>query len=138
MNRRKFLASSAAVADSVGAPQSSIASILSASPSTAGLDINRPRFGANDRPCHDWSWNDWNAERDLDAEKGQTAWLEKKTMPAAREQGRIFKLLADSSRGKPVVDPRCSRPTPPQERTTDTTWRRRLDWMELKPTPRPS
>jgi hypothetical protein len=78
MNRRKFLASSAAVADSVGAPQSSIASILSASPSTAGLDINRPRFGANDRPCHDWSWNDWNAERDLDAEKGQTAWLQKK------------------------------------------------------------
>ena len=72
MNRRKFLASSVAVAGSFATPENSIASILSASPTTAGLDINRHRFGANYTPSHNWwfCWNDWNADpiqRDLDA-----------------------------------------------------------------------
>ena len=50
-----------------------------------------------------------------------------------KEQGRVFKELADAYRGKPVRFPTASVPAPPAERTQDGTWRWLLDWMGWKP-----
>ena len=50
-----------------------------------------------------------------------------------KEQGGVFKQLADSYRGKPVVYPKGGAPAPPANRTADGTWRWLLDWMEWKP-----
>ena len=50
-----------------------------------------------------------------------------------KEQGRMFKQLADSYRGKPVVVPTQSVPPPPVNRSNDVTWKWMLDWMEWKP-----
>ncbi|MGB6194511.1 MAG: hypothetical protein WBF42_18750 [Terracidiphilus sp.] len=52
-----------------------------------------------------------------------------------KAQGRVFKQLADAYRGKPVIIPRSTLPTPPSARTIDGTWRWLLDWMGWKPTP---
>jgi hypothetical protein len=50
-----------------------------------------------------------------------------------KEQGRVFKQLADTYRGKPVSFPKTSLPAPPTERTQDATWRWLLNWMDWKP-----
>jgi hypothetical protein len=46
-----------------------------------------------------------------------------------KEQGRVFKQLADAYRGKPVTFPKQSPPPPPSERTSDSAWRWMLEWM---------
>jgi len=50
-----------------------------------------------------------------------------------KEQGRVFKQLAEAYRGKPVVFPKGSAPEPPRERTEKTTWRWLLEWMGQNP-----
>jgi hypothetical protein len=50
-----------------------------------------------------------------------------------KEQGRMFKQLADAYRGKPVVFPKRSVPPPPGDPTLDQTWRWLLDWMGWRP-----
>lgn len=47
--------------------------------------------------------------------------------------GRVFKQLADSYRGKPVVFPTAGLPEPPGHATTDGTWQWILDWLGWKP-----
>lgn len=51
-----------------------------------------------------------------------------------KEQGKVFKQLADAYRGKPVVFPNGTVPPPPVNRTQDTSWRWMLDWMGWKAT----
>ena len=51
-----------------------------------------------------------------------------------KEQGRVFKQLADAYRGKPVVFPTQPPPPPPVHRDHAVTWRWMLDWMEWKGT----
>jgi len=51
-----------------------------------------------------------------------------------KEQGRVFKQLADAYRGKPVVFPTPPPPPPPVHRDHSVTWRWMLDWMEWKGT----
>lgn len=46
--------------------------------------------------------------------------------------GRVFKQLADSYRGKPVVFPTTALPPPPSQKTADATWRWILDWLGWK------
>jgi len=50
-----------------------------------------------------------------------------------KEQGRVFKQLADAYRGKPVVFPNAAIPKPPATHTLDETWRWILDWLEWRP-----
>lgn len=50
-----------------------------------------------------------------------------------KEQGRVFKQLADAYRGKPVSFPKATLPAPPTDRSEDGTWRWLLDWMGWKP-----
>lgn len=50
-----------------------------------------------------------------------------------KEQGRVFKRLADAYRGKPVNLPGKPLPPPPTQRTNAATWRWLLEWMEWKP-----
>jgi endo-1,4-beta-mannosidase len=50
-----------------------------------------------------------------------------------KEQGRVFKQLADAYRGKPVVIPSGALPAPPVERTDDITWQWMLDYLHWKP-----
>ncbi len=49
-----------------------------------------------------------------------------------KEQGRVFKALADSYRGKPVKFPTASLPQPPANRTMDGTWAWINDWLGWK------
>ena len=51
-----------------------------------------------------------------------------------KEQGKVFKQLADAYRGKPVVFPTPPPPPPPVHRDHSVTWRWMLDWMEWKGT----
>ena len=51
-----------------------------------------------------------------------------------KEQGRVFKQLADAYRGKPVSFPNTSLPAPLTDRSQDGTWKWLLDWMGWKPT----
>lgn len=46
-----------------------------------------------------------------------------------KEQGRMFRHLAETYRGKPVRLPSASLPPPPAQPTQDTTWRWLLEWM---------
>jgi hypothetical protein len=46
-----------------------------------------------------------------------------------KEQGRVFKQLADAYRRKPVTFPQHTPPPPPRERTSETAWRWMLRWM---------
>lgn len=50
-----------------------------------------------------------------------------------KDQGRLFKRLADSYRGKPVRFPSRAIPPPPAHPTHDTSWQWMLDWMGWKP-----
>jgi endo-1,4-beta-mannosidase len=50
-----------------------------------------------------------------------------------KDQGRVFKQLADAYRGKAVVFPKGGAPTPPHDRTADGTWKWLMDWMGWKP-----
>jgi endo-1,4-beta-mannosidase len=50
-----------------------------------------------------------------------------------KEQGRVFKRLAETYGGKPVVYSKASLLAPPTERTQDGTWRWVLDWLGWKP-----
>lgn len=50
-----------------------------------------------------------------------------------KEQGRVFKQLAEAYRGKPVVFPKGAAPRPPSDGTAEGTWRWLLDWMGWKP-----
>jgi endo-1,4-beta-mannosidase len=50
-----------------------------------------------------------------------------------KEQGRVFKQLADTYRGKPVVFPNAALPKTPGTHTLDETWRWILDWLEWRP-----
>ena len=50
-----------------------------------------------------------------------------------KEQGRMFKRLADAYRNKPVVIPAASLPPPPAQRTSEATWKWLLEWMGWKP-----
>jgi hypothetical protein len=49
-----------------------------------------------------------------------------------KEQGRVFRQLAEAYRGKPVVFPKGAPPAPPRERTDEGTWAWLLDWMGWK------
>ncbi len=46
-----------------------------------------------------------------------------------KEQGRVFKELANGYRGKPVIFPKVPPPPPPFNRTQEISWRWMLDWM---------
>jgi endo-1,4-beta-mannosidase len=50
-----------------------------------------------------------------------------------KEQGRVFKQLAASYRGKLVVFPTAAPPPPPVEHNFDATWKWMLDFLEWKP-----
>jgi hypothetical protein len=50
-----------------------------------------------------------------------------------KEQGRVFRQLAETYRAKPVVFPQAPAPMPPRERTDAGTWAWLLDWMGWKP-----
>jgi endo-1,4-beta-mannosidase len=49
-----------------------------------------------------------------------------------KEQGHMFKRLADTYRGKQVVIPKKAFPAPPTERTFDTAWQWMFEYMEWK------
>jgi len=50
-----------------------------------------------------------------------------------KEQGRVFRKLADAYRGKPVAFPSAALPKPPASQTIDGTWRWILDWLGWRP-----
>jgi endo-1,4-beta-mannosidase len=50
-----------------------------------------------------------------------------------KEQGKVFKQLAEAYRGKAVRFPTPPLPLPPVHRTHDTSWRWMLDWMAWTP-----
>jgi hypothetical protein len=50
-----------------------------------------------------------------------------------KESARMFKRLADAYRGRPVVIPQTALPAPPAIRTTESTWKWLLEWMDWKP-----
>ena len=50
-----------------------------------------------------------------------------------KEQGRVFKQLAETYRGKEVKFPTKPLPPPPAQRTHDGTWRWMLDWLGWRP-----
>jgi endo-1,4-beta-mannosidase len=52
-----------------------------------------------------------------------------------KEQGRVFKRLAETYRGKPVKYPTASLPAPPQTRTMTATWAWINEWLGWKPKP---
>ena len=49
-----------------------------------------------------------------------------------KEQGRVFKQLADAYRGKPVIFPTQPLPPPPVNRNHEASWQWMLDWMGWK------
>ncbi len=79
MDRRQFLAASAAITGSMAAKRSFSPDIFTSSniayadiATVERLDVTRHRFGVNYTPSHNWwfCWNDWNSDpikRDLDA-----------------------------------------------------------------------
>lgn len=50
-----------------------------------------------------------------------------------KEQGRVFKRLADTYRGKPVNFPTTTPPPPPAAQGFDQTWKWLLEFLEWKP-----
>jgi endo-1,4-beta-mannosidase len=74
LDRRTFVATSAATTAAMTVPSDSIMHALGTadSPASTRLDPRRHRFGVNYTPSHNWwfCWNDWNPDpikRDLDA-----------------------------------------------------------------------
>ncbi|HTX77324.1 MAG TPA: hypothetical protein VMD29_14030 [Terracidiphilus sp.] len=70
MDRRRFLAGSAAAAGMIAANSDAMGTLAAAD--RASFDLNRHRFGVNYTPSHNWwfCWNDWDPapiQRDLDA-----------------------------------------------------------------------
>ena len=51
-----------------------------------------------------------------------------------KDQGRMFKELADTYRGQPVTIPSAPSTSPPAQRTDEATWKWMLDWMKGKAT----
>ena len=51
-----------------------------------------------------------------------------------KEQGRQFRRLADTYRGKPVIIPDLPLPPPPEQRNQEATWRWLLEWMNVNAT----
>jgi hypothetical protein len=49
-----------------------------------------------------------------------------------KEQGRVFKALAEAYRGKPVKFPATSLPEPPKVRTMEGTWAWINEWLDWK------
>jgi hypothetical protein len=49
-----------------------------------------------------------------------------------KEQGRVFKQLAEAYRGKPVKFPSTAPPPPPQTHTVTATWAWINDWLGWK------
>ena len=49
-----------------------------------------------------------------------------------KEQGRMFKRLADAYRGKPVIIPDQPLPPPPTQRNSEATWQWLLQWLDWK------
>jgi hypothetical protein len=49
-----------------------------------------------------------------------------------KEQGKVFKQLADAYRGKPVTFPTQPLPPPPVNRNHEASWQWMLDWMGWK------
>jgi hypothetical protein len=47
--------------------------------------------------------------------------------------GRVFKQLAETYRGKPVIFPTAALPPPPSPHTLDNSWQWILDWLGWKP-----
>ena len=79
------------------------------------------------------SWFTWWASHDVDRrfqfhEFEYTLGL-MTTDNQVKEQGRMFKSLADRYGGKPVVIPDRALPPPPAQRTEEATWRWLLNWM---------
>jgi endo-1,4-beta-mannosidase len=52
-----------------------------------------------------------------------------------KEQGRVFKQLADAYRGKPVAFPTAAPPPPPTNLSDDGTWKWIVDYLHWKPKP---
>lgn len=50
-----------------------------------------------------------------------------------KEQGRVFKQLAEAYRGKPVAYPNTGLPAPPVPHTAENTWRWINNWLGWKP-----
>jgi endo-1,4-beta-mannosidase len=50
-----------------------------------------------------------------------------------KEQGKMFKRIAEYYRGRPVTFPTAAPPPPPIESSKDLSWKWMLDWMEWKP-----
>ncbi len=50
-----------------------------------------------------------------------------------KEQGRVFKELVKTYKGKPVAVPTRTPPPPPAEQSTDATWQWILDYLGWKP-----
>jgi hypothetical protein len=50
-----------------------------------------------------------------------------------KDQGRMFKQLADAYRSKPVIFPSPPLPPPPGHPNQDVSWRWMLDWMGWTP-----
>ena len=50
-----------------------------------------------------------------------------------KEQGRVFRRLAETYRGKQVQFPKRPVPAPPAKHTQETTWKWMIDWMGWKP-----
>lgn len=50
-----------------------------------------------------------------------------------KDQGRVFKQLAEAYRGKPANFPRAYLPPPPTDRTPEGTWKWILNWLGWKP-----
>jgi endo-1,4-beta-mannosidase len=50
-----------------------------------------------------------------------------------KEQGKVFKQLAEAYRGRKFKFPASSLPAPPVHRNQEVTWRWMLDWMGWKP-----
>jgi endo-1,4-beta-mannosidase len=74
LDRRRFIATSAAATAAIVGPRGSITHAFAAAddPASTRLDPQRHRFGVNYTPSHNWwfCWNDWNPDpikRDLDA-----------------------------------------------------------------------
>ncbi len=50
-----------------------------------------------------------------------------------KEQGRVFKQLAEAYRGRAVKFPTAASPAPPAQQTFDATWKWLLDYLAWKP-----